>query len=187
MHRLIKYKLIKNIFLKRNSTTRFNFWSRFPFQVLACCASKCLRFSCGLSIAIGAILKASFLRANGSYVTKTQSILYIFIISMLAITLNSCTKAIIDEGESDLNNQTIKFNPHVKDIMFNYCVTCHGGASPAASLSLTDYNSVRSTTENGNLLNRINDEEKPMPPSGLLSEANRQLIEKWVADGYLEN
>jgi len=172
--------------LKRNRTTRIKFGSRFPLKCRLL-MHKAHAAKNGITVAIGANLDISLPRAKGAYVTKTRSILYIFIISIIAITLNSCTKAIIDEGEPNLDNQTIKFNPHVNDLMFNHCVTCHGGASPAASLPLTDYNSVRSTTENGNLLNRINDEEKPMPPSGLLSEANRQLIEKWITDGYLEN
>jgi len=182
----MKYKSIKDIFLKRNDQPREKHPSSFPLKCRLL-THKAHAAKNGITVAIGAILETLLPRTNSSFVTKTHSILYIFIVSILTITLNSCTKAIIDEGEPNLNNQTIKFNPHVNEIMFNHCVTCHGGASPAASLSLTDYSSVRSGTENGNLLNRINNEQKPMPPSGLLSEANRQLIEKWVTDGYLEN
>jgi len=59
---------------------------------------------------------------------KKYLALYVSITVISISTLNSCTKAIIDEGEPNLNNQIIKFNPHVNDIMFNHCVTCHGGA-----------------------------------------------------------
>ena len=41
--------------------------------------------------------------------------------------------------------------------------------------------------ENGNLLNRINDQVNPMPQSGILPSSTRAVIDQWVADGYLEN
>ena len=70
--------------------------------------------------------------------------------------------------------------------MFNHCITCHGGTAPSGDFVLTSYDEVRNYTENGNLIDRINDADNPMPPSGLLNATNRQILEKWVEDGFLE-
>ncbi len=71
-------------------------------------------------------------------------------------------------------------------IMFTHCITCHGGSAPSAGISLTTYQNTRFQTEEGKLLDRINNESMPMPPSGLISPEERQIIAKWVSDGYLE-
>lgn len=99
-----------------------------------------------------------------------------------------CTKAIIDEGgETIPPDQMVKFKPDVQNIMFNHCVTCHGGTAPSAGVDLTNYQNVRFYTEDGKLLQRIESAANPMPPSGLLPSAQRQLIAKWAEDGFPEN
>lgn len=117
-----------------------------------------------------------------------KSIKYAIISLFFSVFVLGCTKAIIDEGEApDPIDKIITYNPDVQKIAFNHCVTCHGGVAPSANLDLTNYQNVRSSTENGALLSRINDISNPMPPSGLLSQEDRQIIEKWVEDGFLEN
>jgi len=111
----------------------------------------------------------------------------IMVFMVLVATISSCTKAIIDEGETNPIDEIIKFDPDVQNITFNYCVTCHGGSAPSAGVDLTSYDNVRFYTESGSLLERINDASSPMPPSGLISEEDRQIIDKWVQDGFLEN
>lgn len=107
---------------------------------------------------------------------------------LLLIATSACTKAIIEEPKnvSELPpiQRTIKYNPDVQNIMFNHCVSCHGGAAPNAGLDLTTYQNVRFSSEMGNLVQRMNSATTPMPPSGLLPAQQRQIIDKWVADGY---
>ncbi len=106
------------------------------------------------------------------------------------IYLSSCTKAIIDAPDPntlpDLT-RTIRYNPDVQNIMFNHCTTCHGGSNPSAGLDLTTYRNVRQSTEQGSLNQRMNDAANPMPQSGLLPPEERQIIAKWIQDGFLEN
>lgn len=110
------------------------------------------------------------------------------IITSLTILI-SCTKAIIDEGANTGTIEPIdgmvKYEPHVRSIIFNHCVTCHGGAAPSAGVLLGTYDDVRVYVEDGNLIQRINSSTNPMPPSGLLSAEQRQIIEQWAADGFL--
>ena len=81
----------------------------------------------------------------------------------------------------------VRYNSDISDIVANYCLTCHGDVSPSAGLSLTTYASVKDATQNGTLLNRINNASAPMPQSGLMSAQNRQKFQDWADGGYLEN
>lgn len=101
----------------------------------------------------------------------------------------SCTKAIIDPEETQTTDTTtvienIKYTNDIADIMYNNCVTCHSGASPSASLSLSTYNAVKNSTENGTLIQRINNAGSPMPPSGLMSATDREKIQVWADNNY---
>lgn len=120
-----------------------------------------------------------------------RSIVFLLAFLLTSLLFLQCTKAIIDE-ESDTPNpgnlpESAVYNNDVKDIMFNYCITCHGGTAPSANLDLTSYTSVRQAAESGILQSRMNSVSSPMPASGLLSEDLRLIIDKWVLDGYPEN
>lgn len=112
----------------------------------------------------------------------------LFTIVILLATTISCSKAVIeDPNPPNTIDKIIKYNPDVETVMFNNCITCHGGSAPSASVTLTNYIDVRYYTESGNLIDRINDNVNPMPASGLMSTENRLIIEKWKQDGFLEN
>ncbi|HAS46607.1 MAG TPA: hypothetical protein DCS93_39355 [Microscillaceae bacterium] len=121
-----------------------------------------------------------------------QNKLASIVIACLSLTmyLSGCTKAIIEEPAPNALpalTQTIRYNPEVQNIMFNHCTTCHGGNNPSAGLDLTTYQNVRQSTELGTLNQRINDAANPMPQSGLLPPSERQIIAKWIQDGFPEN
>lgn len=106
--------------------------------------------------------------------------------TLIITTIISCTKAVIDEPIDPII-EIIKYEPEVQTIMLTHCTSCHSGATPSAGVDLTTYDDVRHQTESGTLIDRINDASNPMPPNNLMSEENRQIIAKWVTDGYLEN
>lgn len=106
------------------------------------------------------------------------------------IAITSCTTAVIDEGSVDALpplNRTVTYSSDVQNIMFNSCITCHGGAVPSAGLDLSSYQSVKTSAEFGSLIQRMNNAANPMPPNGLLSPQTRQIMDKWVQDGFPEN
>ena len=121
---------------------------------------------------------------------KVISLLLAFIVGVL---LSNCTKAYIPEDTGSglppgINaTDTIKYQPHISILISNNCIGCHGGSNPQGGLSLENYNQVRNATENGTLVQRINDAADPMPTSGLLPAQTRVLFDKWVQNGYLEN
>ncbi|QHI36246.1 hypothetical protein IMCC3317_16050 [Kordia antarctica] len=110
-------------------------------------------------------------------------------ICVLTIFYN-CTTNTIDEGDvADLPPivETITYDDDVEAIITTNCISCHSGPNANAGLQLTSYLNVKAAAEQGNLLNRINNATNPMPQSGLLPPETRQIIDQWVADGYLEN
>ncbi len=114
---------------------------------------------------------------------------YYTLISIICLWLSSCTTATIEETDPTTLPPlgTVRYNPEVQAIMFNYCTTCHSGPAANASVDLTTYQNVRFFTESGNLINRINNQASPMPPSGLIPAIDRQRIAKWVEDQFPEN
>ncbi|MBO6516738.1 MAG: hypothetical protein JJ975_09320 [Bacteroidia bacterium] len=83
--------------------------------------------------------------------------------------------------------QTVTYKSHIEALMKNYCYTCHSGSSPAAKLDLTTYEAVSSVAQAGTLEKRMNDDNEPMPPSGVVSKQKRDLITSWIAGGLNEN
>ncbi|WP_196886193.1 hypothetical protein [Aureivirga sp. CE67] len=119
---------------------------------------------------------------------KKSLILNISILTIL-FTLQSCSKAIIEEEETGTNppiDREVTYNQDIQNIMFNNCITCHGGPAPSQGLDLSTYENVRFSTENGNMIDRINDLSNPMPPDGLMSQSKRDLMQKWKDDGYIK-
>lgn len=114
-----------------------------------------------------------------------------FITIIIAFALfQSCTTAIIDEGTVETLppiTRTVTYTADVETIMFNRCVTCHGGSAPQSGLDLSTYQNTRFSAEMGSLIQRMNNETSPMPPNGLVSPELRQIMDKWVSDGFLEN
>ncbi len=110
-----------------------------------------------------------------------------FIIGVLTLSLlQSCTTAIIDEDLTPIT-RVVTYDTDVETIMFNRCITCHGGPAPESGLDLSTYQNTRYSAESGNLIERMNDQTNPMPPNGLVSPELRQVMDKWVSDGFLEN
>lgn len=118
--------------------------------------------------------------------TKTMQ-KYISSLLIFVVAISSCTTAEIPLEEVTPITETVKYNPDVQNVIFNNCLNCHGAQNPSAGLSLVNYNQVRASAENGNLISRMNDANNPMPPSGLLSSQTLAVMDKWVTDGYLEN
>lgn len=117
----------------------------------------------------------------------------IAVIALLASSATSCTKAIIDPGAAPTTPtdttvvvppENVKYNDDVKNVMFNNCVTCHGGGAPSAGLDLTTYDAVKGSAQNGTLLQRIENAGSPMPPNGLMSEADRAKVKSWSDNNY---
>jgi mono/diheme cytochrome c family protein len=80
----------------------------------------------------------------------------------------------------------VYYDPQVQKIMTDNCITCHGGPAPSAGLGLENYVSVKAATQNGKLIDRINDQTSPMPPRGIMPLETRKSIERWTSEGFKE-
>ncbi len=112
------------------------------------------------------------------------------VVSLVIATLYNCTTNTIDEVEiEDLPPivESVTYDDDVAPILNSTCVGCHSGPSANAGLQLDGYANARAGVEQGNVINRINNASNPMPPSGQMPAGNRQIIEQWAADGFLEN
>lgn len=111
-------------------------------------------------------------------------------LGVVIITAQSCTTAIIDEGDKNALppiTRTVTYRSDIETIMTNNCITCHAGPAPNAGLDLSNYQNTRLSFGQGNSVARMNNVTNPMPPSGRLSPQVLQIIDKWVADGLPEN
>jgi hypothetical protein len=111
---------------------------------------------------------------------KYLTLVYIF----LLFSFSSCSTATIEEV---IITEPVTYNVDISIIITNNCLPCHAGGFPAAGLNLEGYTNVRTSTENGNLLARINNVSNPMPQSGLMAPDLIATIEQWAEDGFIEN
>jgi len=101
---------------------------------------------------------------------------------------SSCTEAVLDLNEPPVELGEITYDADIKALFTTNCTgACHNGPTPIGGIVLTGYSNARNHTENGSVLARINDSGNPMPPSGIMGSADRQMVQKWADDGYPEN
>tara|TARA_B100000795_G_C22768380_1_gene426748 strand:+ start:268 stop:612 length:345 start_codon:yes stop_codon:yes gene_type:complete len=98
--------------------------------------------------------------------------------------LSSCSTATI---EKVVITELVTFDTDVSIIISNNCLPCHAGTFAAAGLNLEGYTNVRTSTESGNLLARINSVSNPMPQNGQMAPVLIATLEQWAIDGYIEN
>ena len=114
-----------------------------------------------------------------------------FSISVVVMILFSgCTQSIIpgEYIESTIPiDSIVTYENQIRSIISQNCITCHSGSNPNGNLRLENYIQVRNSVEFGSLIQRINDSNDPMPPSGLLNLQSRLIFESWIQNNYEEN
>jgi len=108
-------------------------------------------------------------------------------IGTLVLLFSSCTSV----NEEDLIDPPITsvltFQDDILPITSSVCTECHTDPPVnGAPMPLVTFENVVDAIENRGLLDRINNNAAPMPPSGLLPAPTRALIQQWVDDGLLE-
>jgi len=91
-----------------------------------------------------------------------------------------------DDEEVPVIDWEVTYENDVKPIIFNNCITCHGGPSPDARLNLANLDELTMAIKHKNLIKRVNDKNDPMPPTQMLSLRDRLIMFKWVKDGLIE-
>lgn len=110
-----------------------------------------------------------------------------FILMSMTTLLFSCTNVTESDLVDPINLDILTFEADILPITRNTCTECHSDPpANGAPMPLVTFDNVVDAIENRGLLNRINNNSAPMPPSGLLPLPTRELIQQWVDDGLLE-
>jgi uncharacterized membrane protein len=106
----------------------------------------------------------------------------IFLVGACCIGL-SCESSTYEEISGVVTNPTYKAN--VKVIIDNNCLSCHSAAAGQYP-TMETYTQVRTATEKGKLICRIDDQScgTVMPQSGRMPQTNIDIIKKWAGNGY---
>ncbi|MGB0879846.1 MAG: hypothetical protein ACPGTO_04715 [Polaribacter sp.] len=107
----------------------------------------------------------------------------------LFLSITSCSTTVIEKVIPP--PEAINYQTDIQPIVDANCtITCHSPSTQLdAGLDLSSYTSFRLATESRGVVDRIKNVSAPMPPqpNTRLTDSDIVLIEKWIADGYLEN
>ena len=96
-------------------------------------------------------------------------------------------------GIQNCDTLSISFETDISPIINEHCISCHGGETPSAGLSLMNYNefviSANDDTNSGiiNRIQRAEGEVGAMPTTYRLSQCQIEYIEAWVTQGAHNN
>ena len=94
--------------------------------------------------------------------------------------------AMNENNNQDPNPTAVTYNNTLSTIISNNCLSCHG--NPTANGDPVSFTTYAQVIDNINaIINRINSISSPMPPSGLMSQNNRDLIQQLMDQGLLED
>lgn len=85
----------------------------------------------------------------------------------------------------DPEETNITYSENIESIFSTNCASCHESGNNYAPI-FSGYADVKDKTENGALLDRIQSDTNPMPPTGKMSAENIQAFIDWAEAGYLE-
>ncbi len=107
----------------------------------------------------------------------------VVLIASLIFSLTACNSSKVTEVSKE--EVPVTYSNTIKRIVANKCVGCHK-VYGSGGLNLESYENVKNSAQNGHLLERINDEQRPMPKAGLMSQKNRDAFQKWKENGFAE-
>ena len=116
----------------------------------------------------------------------SYKLLFLLLAFIVLITPKCSTTKYVTIKEN-VSIEKTTYTTHIEPIIKNYCYSCHSGVYPKRGLDLTSYKDVRIQAEKGRLLDRINSVKSPMPTYGLMPINEREAINRWVKNNYLEN
>jgi hypothetical protein len=84
--------------------------------------------------------------------------------------------------ETPCDSSHVTYDSAIVYITGAWCTSCHGGSSPAYSLSLTTYDQVVASVNSNRLMGAIRQQNGffPMPKGGQLSPCDINIFQKWI-------
>ena len=84
--------------------------------------------------------------------------------------------------ETPCDSSHVTYDSAIVYITGAWCISCHGGSSPAYNLSLTTYDQVVASVNSQRLMGAIRQQSGyyPMPKGGQLSPCDIAIFQKWI-------
>jgi hypothetical protein len=126
------------------------------------------------------------------YQSTTGLVTVIVLCSIILTSINSCyyDKSDLLYPDTACDTTAVKYSTSVLPVLSSTCITCHGGTTPSAGISLDSYNGVKQQVDNGRLWGAVshNPSYSPMPKNSTqLSACNLSKIRIWIAAGAPNN
>jgi hypothetical protein len=125
--------------------------------------------------------------------SKPGFITVLIIISGILIhSLNSCyyDKSDLLYPNTACDTAAVKYSTSVLPVLSSNCISCHGGATPSAGISLDTYSGVKIQVDNGRLWGAVSHSASysAMPKnSAKLNNCSLEKIRIWIAAGAPNN
>lgn len=123
----------------------------------------------------------------------TSPLLIVTVLTVLFLTtLESCyyDKADLLYPDTACDTSAVKYSTSVLPVLSSSCISCHGGSTPSAGISLDSYTGVKQQVDNGRLWGAVSHSPNysPMPKnSSKLSNCNLSKIKIWIDAGAPNN
>ncbi len=92
--------------------------------------------------------------------------------------------------DTTCDTSAVKYSTSILPVLSSNCISCHGGSTPSASISLDSYAGVKQQADNGRLWGSVahSTNYSPMPKNGTqLNACNLAKIRIWLAAGAPNN
>jgi len=76
--------------------------------------------------------------------------------------------------------QLISSDPNL-GVFSKYCTSCHNGSNAKGGLDLTSFS--QASLQANEIKSRMNDTANPMPPSGVVAQSFRDVVDQWITGG----
>lgn len=93
-------------------------------------------------------------------------------------------------GNNSCNTDNISYSETIFPIIENSCLSCHNSNNSSGGINLSNYESIKSSAQSGQLLGSIKHSSgySPMPQFGeKLSECTIAQVEAWIEQGMKNN
>ena len=122
----------------------------------------------------------------------TPALMAIMVAGIMITFLNGCyyDKSDLLYPDNVCDTTAVKYSTSVLPILSSSCISCHGGSTPSAGISLDTYAGVKIQADNGRLWGAVSHSPNysPMPKnSNKLNNCNLEKIRIWIAAGSPNN
>ena len=113
--------------------------------------------------------------------------------AVCCLLITACVKdigklppSVVNNGTGTSNGcDTVTYTKHIRPLLDNYCVSCHGTTPVAGAFPLMSYSDIKTYADNGQLKSTVFDAQPELMPQGgpPLPQDQKDLIMCWLSNG----